>query len=175
MTGLQQRNSDQKNHPAGLRIAAAAVLLAVLLLLPGCGDGKFEDYQDMPILITGLGEDFTITPLDLLQMECVSGTATGTTQKAGTIEGYGPTLKTFVENLGHTLDEFHSIRFTAGDDYTVLLGRITWEKREVVLAVARKEDKTSLHKKQQPLRLVIPEGDSGNWIYNVVRIDFTFK
>lgn len=152
-------------------------LLALLLLLVslcGCGGLDISDYGDEQILITGLTEeDFYITPNQLLEMECVSATAKGKTAKAGTVQAYGPTMATFLEAYGKSLDDMYSIKLIASDDYKVTLGQATWEKYDIILSVAR--GNKALDDYQQPLRVVIPGGDSGNWARMVVRIEFTYK
>lgn len=151
-------------------------LLAVLLIavgLCGCGGLDISDYGEEQILITGLTEeDFYITPNELLQMECVSETAQGKTAKAGKVQAYGPTMETFLAAYGKSLDELYSIRLIASDDYKVTLGRATWEKYDIILSVAN--GNKALDDYQQPLRIVIPGGDSGNWARMVVRIEFTY-
>ena len=106
-------------------------------------------------------------------MECTSATATGKSAKAGTVQAYGPTLETFLAQYGKTLDEFKSVKFYASDDYTVTLGRVTWEKYDVILSVA--EGSKPLPEYQWPLRILIPGGDSGNWVRLVTKIEFTYK
>ena len=53
------------------------------------------------------------------------------------------------------------------------LGRATWEKYDIILSVAK--GNKPLDEYQQPLRIVIPGGDSGNWARMVVKIEFTYK
>ena len=161
-----------KNRSRFIRIfvTAFALLVAAILL---CGCEKFEDYENEQILVTGLGEDFYITPAELSQLECVSDTAVGQTAKAGTVQAYGPTLETFLEAYGYTLDDVRSLRTVAKDDYIVNLGRATWDKYTVILSI--KNGSKALYEKQQPLRLVIPGGKSGNWTYSVIRMEFKLK
>lgn len=147
-------------------------LLCCMLLLSACGTADISDYENQEILITGLEEeDFSITPGELMEMKCVSATAEGQSEKAGTVHAYGPTLKTFLEQYGRSLEEFKSIRFTASDDYVVTLGKVSWENYEIILSIADGSD--ALPDYQQPLRVVIPGGQSGNWVRSVVTIEFT--
>ena len=150
------------------------LLVLMLVSLCGCGELDISAYGEKQILITGLlEEDFYITPNQLMEMECVSETAKGKTAKAGTVKAYGPTMETFLASYGKTLDEFYSIKLTASDDYKVSLGRATWERYDIILSVA--SGKKALPEYQQPLRIVIPGGDSGNWARMVVKIEFTYK
>lgn len=156
------------------KIRCVILALLCLLLLAGCGTADISAYGDSQILITGLTEeDFYITPNELMAMECTSATATGKSAKAGTVQAYGPTLETFLAQYGKTLDEFKSVKFYASDDYTVTLGRVTWEKYDVILSVA--EGSKPLPEYQWPLRILIPGGDSGNWVRLVTKIEFTYK
>lgn len=154
-----------------LRLVA---LILILVSLCGCGELDISDYGEEQILITGLTEeDFYITPNQLLEMECVSATAKGKTAKAGTVQAYGPTMETFLTAYGTSLDELYSIKLIAADDYKVNLGRATWEKYDIILSVAK--GNRPLDDYQQPLRIVIPGGDSGNWARMIIRMEFTYK
>lgn len=151
-----------------------ALLLALILILglAGCS-ADISAYADTPILVTGLlEEDFTITPGELAELECVEATAVGQTAKAGTVQAYGPTLETFLAGYGKTLEEFKSVRFVASDDYVVTLGKASWSKYDVILSIS--QGSKALADYQQPLRIVIPGGESGNWIRSVVEIEFTY-
>lgn len=150
------------------------LVLFCFMTLPACGKADISEYRDEKILITGLtDEDFYITPGDLAEMECISATAHGKTAKAGTVQGYGPTLETFISHYGVSFEHLKSAKFFAADGYTVTLGRVTWEKYDVILSIAN--GNKPLDEWHQPLRLVIPGGDSGNWTYLIQKIQFTYK
>lgn len=142
-------------------------------LLVACGKADISAYSSEPILVTGLGEDFYVTASELAELECVSDTAVGETEKAGTVKAYGPMLETFLEAHGYKLSDIHSLRTLAKDDYVVTLGRATWDTCPVILSIANGSD--PLFDKQQPLRLVIPGGKSGNWTYAVIEMHFTLE
>lgn len=157
----------------GKRILGLLLCFFVMFSLAGC-EADISAYENERILVTGLlEEDFYITPAELVQLECVEATAKGKTAKAGTVQAYGPTLETFLGSYGKSLDEFYSIKFCAADDYDVTLGRQTFEECEVILSVAN--GSKALYEEQQPLRIVIPEADSGKWIRMVTEIKFTYK
>ena len=147
-------------------------LLLLMLCLTGCA-ADISAYADTQILVTGLlEEDFYITPGELAALECVEATAVGQTAKAGTVQAYGPTLETFLAQYGRTVDAFKSVRFTASDDYVVTIGKASWEKYDVILSIA--QGSKALPDYQQPLRIVIPGGESGNWVRSVIAIEFTY-
>ncbi len=156
--------------------AVIAAIVAAVVIYMGVnywGKADISAYGDDPIQIEGLtDETFFITPNDLAEMECVSDVAEGRSEKAGTVRAYGPTLETFVENYGRTLDEFYSIEFYAYDGYTSRLGKATWDKYEVILSIA--EGNKPLEEKRQPMRVVITGGASSGWIYGVGVITFTY-
>ncbi len=152
------------------RITAVLGVLLAALLLAGCA-ADISAYQDQEILVTGLtAEDFTITPKELSEMKCTSETAVGQSAKAGTVTGYGPTLDTFLAHYGRDKSEFKCIRFTAGDGYEVVLGPVSWDKYPVIFSIANGSKPLETH--QQPMRLVIPGGSSGNWIRMVTKMEF---
>ncbi len=152
----------------------AAIVVAVLIYMGVnyWGTADISAYGDELIQVDGLtDETFNVTPNELAEMDCVSDVAVGQTEKAGTVRAYGPTLETFVENYGRSLDEFYSVEFIAYDGYESTLGRATWDKYEVILSVS--EGNQPLEDWRQPMRVVIPGADSGRWIYGVGRIMFT--
>lgn len=156
------------------KIKQVIMILCCMFILCSCGPADISAYEDEQILVTGLEEeDFYITPGELMELECMSATAQGQTAKAGTVEAYGPTLKTFLEKYGKTLDEFKSVKFIAEDDYVVTLGKVSWENYDVILSVA--DGSEALPDYQQPLRVVIPGGQSGNWVRSVIEIQFTYN
>lgn len=154
-------------------ICAILSLLLILALLPGCGKADISDYADRKILITGLlDEDFYVTPGELSQLECVSATARENSEKAGTVHAYGPTLETFLAQYGVSLDQLKSVKVKAEDGYSITLGRVTWDKYDVILSIAA--GSRPLPDYQQPLRVVVPGGDSGNWVRLVTELQFTY-
>ena len=145
------------------------------LLLASCTSSRtaadISEYIDEEITISGLlDEEFTITPGDLLELECVSRTATGATAKAGTVSATGPLLDTFLAQYGYKASDFDRIRFLAKDAYRTLLRNEYLTDYDVVLAVS--SGKEPLAEDLRPMRLLIPEAESSMWIYGVVRIEF---
>lgn len=149
-----------------------ALILLALLLLGGCGKkADISAYGDTPIEISGLTEEeFTVTPNELAALECVSRTATGATAKAGTVSVTGPLLDTFLAQYGYKAADFYKIRFLCADEYKVVLKDEYLSEYEVVLAVSAGSE--PLAEAWQPLRLLIPEAESGMWAYSIVRIEF---
>lgn len=165
-------NRQKKRQPYknGRCVILLICLSVMLLCLSGC-KADISAYEDQEIRIIGLTEEeFTVTVGELADMDCRSATATGTSQKAGTVKAYGPTLQTFVETYGRSLDEFRSVTFRATDDYDVTLAALTWDSYDVILSVANGSE--PLDEYQQPVRLVIPGGDSGKWVRMVYEIEF---
>jgi hypothetical protein len=128
-------------------------------------------YETDEIVVSGLlDEDFTITPKELLALDCVSRTATGATEKAGTVSATGPLLDTFLAQYGCKASDFSRIRFLAKDEYrTVLRGEYLTDY-DVVMAVS--SGSKPLAEGFRPMRLLIPEAESNMWIYAVIRIEF---
>lgn len=155
------------------RIFCGVLALLVLLAVSGCS-ADISAYENVPIQIVGLeNADFSVTPAELLRLDCVSATARGNSDKAGTVHAYGPTLAVLAEHYGHSLDEFRYIRFCASDGYDVTVNELIWDSYEVILSVAN--GTKPLEQRQQPLRVVIPGYDSGKWVRLVTRIEFVFK
>ena len=156
-----------------MRKIKALPLLLLCLLLTSCG-GKLGDmsaYGDTPIEVVGLlEEDFTITPNELAQLECVARTATGATAKAGTVNAYGPLLNTFLAQYGCQASDFYKIRILCADGYKVVLKDEYLTDYEVVLCVSYQG--APLPESLQPMRLLIPEAESGKWAYAITRIEF---
>lgn len=157
------------------QLTALVLLLCVLAaLFSGCEvrlKADISAYADTPIEISGLtDEEFTVTAQELAQLELVKVKAQGQTEKAGTVTGIGPTLQTFLAQYGRSIEEFKKIRFFCSDDYKIVLKGEYLTDYEIVMALCKGSD--PLPKKQQPLRIVIPEAESGKWAYGVVRIEF---
>jgi len=149
------------------------VIAVLLMLLCACGEKQADisAYGDTPVVVSGLtDEDFTVTANGLSQLECVSRTAVGATEKAGTVEAYGPLLNTFLLQYGCTASDFRKIRFLCSDGYKTVLKDEYLTDYEVVLSVSCGDD--ALPEKWQPLRILIPEAESGMWAYSVTRIEF---
>jgi len=144
------------------------LVLVLVLVLAGCGSSvDVSGYEDQAITIVGLtDEEFTVTPAELAKLELASGKATGATAKAGTVKAKGPTLKTFIEHYGRSPEDLKIARFIAKDEYRVTLHENGIQNWNVILSIS------SLSESEQPLRLLIPEAESGQWIYGVVRIEF---
>lgn len=166
--GKSGKNRSRKKWPA---LAACVCLLFVFCC--GC-TGKTADisaYGDIPITISGLmEEEFTITANELAQLDCVSRTATGATAKAGTVNAYGPLLDTFLAQYGCQASDFYKIRFLCADSYKAVLRGDYLTDYEVVMAISSGSE--PLPESCQPLRLLIPEGETNLWAYSVVRIEF---
>ena len=152
------------------------VVALALLALCACGEKQADisEYGDFEIEISGLlEEDFVITPNELLALPCVSRSATGATEKAGTVSVRGPLLETFLEQYGYEPSDFYKIRFIASDSYKTVLRDDYLTDYEIVMAVSAGDK--PLSNTERPLRLLIPEAESNMWIYSVVRIEFEFK
>jgi hypothetical protein len=153
--------------------AAVLFLCAGFGLLTGCGGGQADisAYGDAPIEIAGLAEEeFTVTPNGLAALPCVARSATGATDKAGTVKAVGPLLDTFLAEYGKKASDFNRIRFIADDAYRVVLRDEYLTDYEVVLSVASGKD--PLPESERPLRILIPEAESSMWEYACVRIEF---
>ena len=156
----------------------ALVLLFVLsvLLLCSCNNPEavIAEYADEIITISGLkDEEFTITPKELLALECVSRSASGATAKAGTVGATGPLLETFLAQYDCVPTDFNRIRFIAYDEYKISLRNAYLTDYEVIMSVSSGDK--PLSKSDRPLRLLIPGAESNMWIYGVVRIEFEWK
>ena len=147
--------------------------LLLMLSLSACGEKEADisEYANYPIEVSGLtDEDFTVTPQELSELECVSRTATGATEKAGTVSVRGPLLNTFLAQYGKTAADFYKIRFLCADGYKTVLKDELLTDYEVVLAVQNSNG--PLQESLRPMRLLIPEAESSTWAYSVIRIEF---
>ena len=157
----------------------ALFLVMITWLGAGCSTSVRADlssYGDEPIRISGLTddeEDFTVTPKEIAKLECESGSATGKTQKAGTVCGVGPTLDTFLAQYDRQQTDFQKIIFRAKDSYTITLGPRDLQEYIIILSLAN--GNKPLSENEAPLRLVIPEADSGKWVRMVIEIEFVPK
>jgi hypothetical protein len=152
-------------------MAFAAIFLTVCTACGGTPEADISAYGDAPVAISGLtDEDFTVTPNELAALECVSRSATGETAKAGTVKAVGPLLDVFLADYGKKSSDFNRIRFIASDGYRVVLRDEYLTDYEVVLSIASGGE--PLPESERPLRILIPEAESGMWEYSCIRIEF---
>ncbi len=151
-------------------VAALFVALYLYLSLSHGGRADISEYGDDPILISGLlDEDFFVTPNELAELKCVSEVGV---KKSDPVLIYGPTLETFVAEYGRTLDDFYSVSIYAYDNYTVTIGKATWNKYEVILCIS--DGNEPLAEDHRPLQLAIPGARAHSWIYQIKEIEFTY-
>jgi hypothetical protein len=162
--------------PGGGQTRFATVLLIALVLIFASCAAKPADisaYADTPIEIAGLTDkDFSVTPRELSELDCVKRSATGATAKAGTVSASGPLLDTFLAQYGKKMTDFERIRFIGADDYRKVLKGDYLTDYEVVLSIA--SGNKPLPATDQPLRILIPEAESEYWVYSCVRIEFVY-
>lgn len=178
-SGAEKEDKKKERKFTWKKALVFIVIIAVVAVVVRIGFGPailwadISEYENEKILVTGLTEeDFYITPKDLSKLKLTSVTATGKSQKAGTVNGLGPTMETFLAQYGKKVSDFKQVKFSASDDYTAVLVNSLQEK-EVVLSIAK--GMKPLEKYQRPLRIVIPNEDSGKWIRLVVKMEFTPK
>lgn len=171
---IKREEGGAKEDPMRKTVCSLLVLCLVILITAGCDASVRADlsaYGDEAIRIIGLGaEDLTVTPKELAKLDCESQSATGKTQKAGTVYGVGPTLDTFLAQYNKKQTDFQKIIFKAKDGYTITLGPQDLKKYTIILSVAN--GKKPLSEQEAPLRLLIPEAESGKWIRMVNEIKF---
>lgn len=149
------------------------LLLILMFLLTACGpsvEDRIADYANIPITISGLGEDFTITPKELsaLKLETVDASA-----RSDSFQITGPSLETFLKHYGYSISDIAKVRFVCSDDYKVVLAKQSLENYDIILGIA--EADAPLSEKRRPLRMIIPGQDSAKWAYGVVRIELVVE
>lgn len=152
------------------------LLAALVLLLCGCSppiEERIADYADMPITVAGFGEEFTVTPRELAELDLETVSATGSTAKAGTIRVTGPSLETFLAHYGYALSDVSKVRFLCSDDYKVVLKKDTLTEYDIILGLADAD--APLEEKRRPLRMLIPGEESRKWAYGVIRMEFVLE
>lgn len=178
--------ASSKARSFGAKVAMAALCACCAVALAFAGyfawdtlrSPDINSYADQTIELVGLTDDgssINISVSQLAQFHCVRQTVAGTgmgtngESKAGTVSIYGPELGTVLEYFGYYKSDFRRIRFTCKDDYKVTL-RGDSLSYDIYLSIASGKD--ALYEKQQPLRVVIPDEQSGKWGYGVVKIEF---
>lgn len=168
------RGSLPGDKTMGKAYSLLSLCLIIWFFIAGCSASLQADlsaYGDQPIRISGLtAEDFTVTPNELAKLDCESQSATGKTQKAGTVNGVGPTLDTFLAQYNKKQTDFQKIIFRAKDGYTITLGPQDLKKHTIILSLAN--GKEPLSEQEAPLRLLIPGAESGKWVRMVTEIKF---
>jgi hypothetical protein len=122
-------------------------------------------------MVTGLGEDFTITAADLAELPTAAETVANYEEQAGgDIYTCGPTLETFLEHYGYSLEDFESVSFVTNTSYSVYMSADTFSK-DVVLTI--RTPTGALGEKYQPMQVIVPENNNENWAFGVISIDFS--
>lgn len=157
------------------RLLSVLSLVLILTLPLGACSAKVKadisSYEDTPITITGLADEpFETTPGELSEMKCVRQTTKGNTAKAGTVTAVGPTLETFAANHGRELSEFEMVIFYGSDGYLSVADREILKENDIILSLSNGDE--PLEERQQPLRIIIPNVDSGKWTRLVNEIEF---
>ncbi len=152
-----------------------ACLIFYMSLFAGCGNmevkADISAYADTPITICGLKEEnFNITPAQLAQMDCIKQKAVGQSDKAGTVYAVGPTLETFLAFYGKTINDFSKVKFSASDGYIKSFTTEELSEFDYILAIA--DGDKPLDNTEIPLRIIIPGGDSFNWVRMINKIEF---
>ncbi|MDO4841307.1 MAG: hypothetical protein Q3982_01335 [Phoenicibacter congonensis] len=175
---------EKKKLSRKVLIALLSTVLAVLLGFAlyfswqYLRNPEIDAYADEPIQLVGLddsGDIIQVTPKQLSQFHCeqltVSGVGMGTggVSKAGVVNVYGPEINTVLAYFGYSTTDFRRIKFECKDGYKVTLrgDQLTYK---IYLSIASGKD--ALYDKQQPLRIVIPDEQSGRWAYGVTKIEF---
>jgi len=149
------------------------LLVIVFFGFSACGSSNpdISAYAQDSILIIGLlEEDFEITPEELLQLECTSGGGTGQSEKAGTVEVYGPTIDTFLAEYEKSRSDFTKIRVTAKDAYKKVIWGEMLTDGEIIFSIANGAE--PLTEGQKPMRFFIPDADSSYWVYGIIELEF---
>lgn len=156
--------------------AVLLVMVFVISLFTGCSatvKADISEYKDSEITIAGLTEEeFTVTPEELSQLKCKKKTLSTTSKgRKVTQNAIGPTLETFLENYGYSLDDIEEVIFVASDGYTKSYDSDFFLVHdEIILSVASGND--PLEEEDQPVRLAIEDVMPDNWVKGVVRIQF---
>lgn len=155
--------------------ALVALITVAFLVFKALQGPTFKDYATQTIHIVGLAdEEFDISVEELSQMSCEFVNAKGVSSDggatgAGSASGYGPSLKTLMENYGKTSADFKRIRFLCKDGYSIALSGKKVEY-DAVLSISKGD--SPLPEVQRPLRIIIPKESSGQWAYGITRIEF---
>ena len=174
-----KRERRRRRRPAviaGSLLGCLAIALVAVFAVANLTGPNLAGYGDEPIIIEGLAPaEFTITPSELAEYDCVSesfegqGQAINGQENIKKVTAYGPLLADFVVAQGASLDQFTRVIAFCKDDYNVILTPEMLES-DIVMSIA--QGNNSLEERHQPMRLVIPSEESGKWAYGVTRLVF---
>ena len=181
----QTDNRWKKRRRRILGIVLSLIALAVLgvggrlLFGPPVLIADISSYEDVEIIIEGLDDEpFTVTPGQLADMKLDSVKVDvhevellpDQVQERG--KAIGPTLETFLDEFGYSIDDIRSMKVYNGKDAsTAYVHTLTEEK--IVLSVAN--GRKALGDKEAPLRIAVADTDAGEWAGWIRRIVFTLK
>ena len=165
--------------PLIVAICVAVVAVAGFFVWQSVRPADISAYAQEEIEMVGIGsEPIMVTVQELADMDCVSMTLSGEGKgengesKAGIVEANGPTLETFLAQYDLKPTDFGRIGVYCNDGYTTYLNSSALEN-EVILSIAQGKD--PLEEKRRPLRIIVPEGETGSWAYGVTKLEFMEK
>lgn len=163
-----------------MRRAAAAAAAAVMLFgMAGCGgnSGLSEEelsiYDNTKIILHGLKEtDIEVSVAELKAMESVTEKAEAKRSNGDkvSVKATGPLLDTLVKAYGGDTADFSTVRFRAGDGYSVAMTSGMIEDSDVIVSYY---DNGAPHEPENgPVRIVVPGQRAMYWVRMLTQIDF---
>lgn len=159
-----------------------AVLAAVLMVMTACGPTENEgpgpgDYTGEEDIITiecpEKGE-IEISVAELMTLEATTEEIVKIGDDGEVEEQYpikGVLLEDVLAHLGISAENLDTLRFTAGDGYSVEVPNHILSSRKLILAF--EIDGEPLHQGTRPVRMFVPGEESMYWVKNTVKISIT--
>lgn len=168
-----------KLHKSHLTVLA--VLFTAMLLLTGCG-GKTDDpgdkytgEDDFITIASPEAGEVKISVADLMKLDSVTEDIVRT-RDDGSVDQYpikGVLLETVLAHLNISADNMDTVRFTAGDGYSVEVPSDIVARGKIILAY--EIDGEPLYEENRPIRMYIPQEESMYWVKNTVKITINRK
>lgn len=164
------------------RVAWIIALLTAITVVAGCGprgpQAVPETYtgENDFIVIEGLEQgERKITVAELMTLSSVSEEVVATDDDGKITEQYtaeGVLLETVLSHLGIASKDLDTVRFTAGDSYSVEVPNSILTSRKLILAY--KANGKFLPAGDGPIRVFIPEERSMYWVRNTLKISLSW-
>ncbi len=149
-----------------------------VLGMAGCGSPEVTKEalsadDDTQIVLHGLsGEDISVSVAELKELDSVTKKAEATRSNGEhlSVKATGPLLQTLVAKYGADLEDYSTVRFHAGDGYSIAMPSNIIQNDDIILSYY---DNGVPHTAENgPVRVVVPGERAMYWVRMLTQIDF---
>lgn len=162
-----------------IRVPAVCVILFCMILgFSACGGSNLSEEElsvndNATITLHGLDdEDIQVSVSELKELKSVTkkAEATRSNGQVVSVKATGPLLETLLEKYGVQKEDFNTIRFYAGDGYSIAMPSTIIENDDIIIAYY--DGGAPIGDEDGPVRVVVPGQRAMYWVRMLTQIDF---